>query len=44
MLELSDKKHFIMMAASRDSGNAAGAQGLVTGHAYSLISIFRIEH
>ena len=42
MLELADKRNFIMMAASRDAGEAAGADGVVTGHAYSLIDIYRL--
>ena len=43
-LESADKRRFIMMAASRDSGESAGKDGVVTGHAYSLISIHRLEH
>ena len=42
MLESADKRNFIMMAASHDTGESAGTDGLVTGHAYSLISIYRL--
>ena len=43
-VESADKRNFIMMAASRDSGESDGKDGVVTGHAYSLISVHRLEH
>ena len=41
-IESADKRKFIMIAASLDTGESAGTDGLVTGHAYSLISIYRL--
>lgn len=46
LMEASDRKNFVMMAASRESAESdlAGDEGLVTGHAYSVISVHRVQH
>lgn len=44
MLESADSRKFIMMSASHSQGETRGAEGIVTGHAYSLISTHRLKH
>jgi calpain-15 len=39
----ADKKKFVMMAASHGQGEITSDEGVVSGHAYSLISIHEIK-
>ena len=43
-LQLADKKNYIMMAASHGQGENRNDDGVISGHAYSLISIHEIKH
>ena len=44
LLESADKRNFTMMAASQGQGEQHTAEGVVTGHAYSVISIHGIQY
>lgn len=44
MLESADKRNFTMMSASHGEGEVKSAEGVVSGHAYSLISIHKVKH
>ena len=44
MLQSADRRRFIMMAASHGQGENRNDEGVISGHAYSLISIHEIEH
>ena len=39
MLKSADRRNFIMMAASHGQGENRNDEGVISGHAYSLISI-----
>jgi calpain-15 len=41
-MKIADRRDFTMMAASHGSGEVENAQGVIGGHAYSLISIHEI--
>ena len=43
MLQMADKRNFTMMAASHGQGEVTSDAGVVSGHAYSLISIHEIK-
>ena len=43
MLESADHRNFIMMAASHGEGENRNAEGIISGHAYSLISIHKVQ-
>lgn len=43
ILLLADKKNFTMMAASKGQGEVESADGVISGHAYSLISIHEFK-
>ena len=43
MLESADRRNFIMMAASHGEGENRNATGVISGHAYSLISIHKLS-
>lgn len=43
-LQNSDKRHFTMMAASHGQGEAENDEGIIAGHAYSIISVAQFEH
>ena len=43
MLKMADKRNFTMMAASHGQGEVTSDAGVVSGHAYSLISIHEIK-
>ena len=42
LLMRSDQRNFTMIAASQGQGENRNAQGVVSGHAYSLISIHEV--
>ena len=44
MLKLADIRDFTMMAASHGQGEVTSDEGVVSGHAYSLISIHEFKH
>ena len=44
MLQSADKRNFIMMAASLGQGENKNDEGVISGHAYSLISIHELQH
>ena len=45
MLKKADKRNFFMMAATFGStANDTNNEGIVGGHAYSLISVVEFEH
>ena len=44
MLESADRRNFIMMAASHGEGENRNAEGVISGHAYSLISIHKVQY
>ena len=44
MLEQCDKRNYTMMAASMGEGENQNADGVISGHAYSLISIHKVKH
>ena len=44
MLEQCDKRNYTMMAASMGEGENQNADGVISGHAYSLISIHEFKH
>ena len=44
MLESADRRNFIMMAASHGEGENRNAEGVISGHAYSLISIHKVKY
>ena len=39
LLMWSDRRHFTMIAASHGQGENRNSDGIISGHAYSLISI-----
>ena len=43
-LSLADHRDFTMMAASHGQGEITSDEGVVSGHAYSLISIHQFKH
>jgi len=43
MLKSADRRNFIMMAASHGQGENRNEEGVISGHAYSLISIHEIK-
>ena len=44
-LESADRRNFVIMAASNEEKATYGpAEGIVTGHAYSLISVHRLNY
>ena len=44
MLKSADKRNFTMMAASQGQGENKNSEGVISGHAYSLISINEFKH
>ena len=44
MLKSADKRNFTMMAASHGQGENRGEEGVISGHAYSLLSIHEIVY
>ena len=44
MLQSADRRNFIMMAASHGQGENRNDEGVISGHAYSLISIHEFKH
>lgn len=44
MLKSADERNFTMMAASRGQGENRNSEGVISGHAYSLISIKEFTH
>lgn len=44
MLKSADHRQFTMMAASHGQGENRSAEGVISGHAYSLISIHEFKH
>ena len=44
MLCQSDRRNYTMMSACRGEGEEQHENGLVSGHAYSLIDVFKIKH
>ena len=44
MLKSADSRNFTMMAASHGQGENRNAEGVISGHAYSLISIHEFKH
>lgn len=44
MLQSADKRNFTMMAASHGQGEDRNDEGVISGHAYSLISINEFTH
>ena len=44
MLKSADERDFTMMAASQGQGENKNAEGVISGHAYSLISIHEFVH
>ena len=43
MLKSADKRNFTMMAASHGQGESRNEEGVISGHAYSLISIHEVK-
>ena len=43
MLKQADKRQFTMMAASTGQGEDRNDEGVISGHAYSLISIHEVK-
>lgn len=39
-----DRRNYIMIASSKGSGEIENDQGIVSGHAYSLIDLYEFEH
>ena len=44
LLLWSDRRRFTMIAASHGQGENRNAEGIISGHAYSLISIHEVTH
>ena len=44
MLQSADARNFTMMAASHGQGENRTDEGVISGHAYSLISIHELQH
>ena len=44
MLQSADARNFTMMASSHGQGENRNDEGVITGHAYSLISIHEFQH
>lgn len=44
MVKSADRRNFTMMAASHGQGENKNAEGVISGHAYSLISIHEFKH
>ena len=44
MLKSADHRNFVMMVASTGQGENRNAEGVISGHAYSLISIHELKH
>jgi hypothetical protein len=44
LLQMADKRNFTMMAASHGQGEVESADGVISGHAYSLIEIHEFEN
>ena len=44
LLQSADKRNFTMMAASHGQGENRNDEGVISGHAYSLISIHEFSH
>lgn len=44
LLQSADKRNFTMMAASHGAGENRNDEGVISGHAYSLISIHELTH
>lgn len=44
MLQSADNRNFTMMAASHGQGENKNADGVISGHAYSMISIHEFTH
>ena len=43
-LKDADRRNYIMIASSKGSGEAESELGIISGHAYSLIDLYEIEH
>ena len=39
----ADKRSFMMMASTKGKGEKKKGDGIIVGHAYSLLSIFEVE-